>query len=71
MVTPEVVGLIDPVCFVEQTDVAPGTRRAGLVGAADRDPRIPAYAISFADLEAEGVATEGRDASSSCQKKVD
>jgi hypothetical protein len=41
------------------------------VGGADRDPAHPAGSDVVADLEAEGVAIEARDASgSSCGRKV-
>src|SRR5438552_14231814 len=61
MVTPEVVGHIDPVGLSSlKTNGKPGNRRAGLVGGADRDPAHPAVSDVVADLEAEGVAVEGQ-----------
>jgi hypothetical protein len=74
MVTPEVVGYIDPVCLVERlkTNGKPGNRRAGLVGGADRGPAHPAVCNVVADLEAEGSREKARDASgSSCGRKVE
>jgi hypothetical protein len=92
MVTPEVVGHIDPVCTVVLMRTArreidsrhhksapqgvggrrlKDHRRAGLVGGADRDPAHPAASDVAADLEAEGVGIEGRDASGpSCGMKI-
>jgi hypothetical protein len=62
MVTPEVVGHIDPVCLVELKDEREaGNQRAGLVGGADHDPAHPAVSDVVADLEAEGGAVEGQE----------
>jgi hypothetical protein len=61
MVTPEVVGHIDPVGLSGlKTNGKPGNRRAGLLGRADRDPAHPAVSDVVADLEAEGVAMESQ-----------
>jgi hypothetical protein len=46
-------------------------RGAGLVGGTDRDPAHRAVADVVADLEAEGVAVAGQEASgSSCGRKL-
>ena len=56
MVTPEVVGHIDPVGLSgPKTTGKPGNRRVGLVGGADRDPAHPARCEVVADLEADGI----------------
>jgi hypothetical protein len=48
MVTPEVVGHIDPVCFVELNDEREaGNRRAGLAGGPTVIQRIPPYPTSL------------------------
>jgi len=61
MVTPEVVGHIDPMGLSGlKTNAKPGNRHAGLVGGADRDPAHPAVSDVVADLEAERVAIEGQ-----------
>jgi len=60
------------VCLVELKDEREaGDRHAGLVGGADRDPAHPAVSDLVADLEAEGVPVEGKEASGpSCGRKV-
>jgi hypothetical protein len=61
MVTPELVGHIDPVGLSgSKTNGKPGNRRAGPVGGADRDPAHPAASDVVADLEAERVTIEGQ-----------
>jgi hypothetical protein len=48
MITPEVVGHIDPVCLVELKDERePGNRRAGLVGGPTVIQCIPPYPTSL------------------------
>src|SRR5713101_6055431 len=58
MVTPEVVGHIDPVCLVELKDEREARKSTCRVG--HRDPAHPAVSGVVADLEAEGVAIEGQ-----------
>jgi hypothetical protein len=61
MVTPKVVGHIDPVYLSSlKTNGKLGNRRVGLIGGADRDPAHPAVSDVVADPEAEGVVIEGQ-----------
>jgi len=61
MVTPEVVGHIDPACLVELRDereARNSARRAGRRG--DRDPAHPAVSGVVADLKGECVEIAGQ-----------